>query len=859
MKKVLLLVSFFCFNSLIFGQIVISEIMYNDPSSADSLEYVELTNAGPSVVDLQGYAFSSGIAYTFSKSFNLMPNAQVLVAKDSLAMLKYFGKTAFQWSNSALNNSGEVLKLSNLVGGVVDSVDFSDSNGWAEEADGEGYSLVLCDLKSDNNLASNWNISLNKTNATINNVSIYGTPGELGGCVTQPTVRFALSSVTLNEGGTAALVNVIKKGLSPGSQTATVTINSSKSTAQNGSDFNLTVPLNLNFSSIKFQDTQTVLIPLVDDLDLESDEFLVLDLISASLVVLPTASQFTMVIKDNDLVSQQKLILTGVFDAQANGIASAKGAEVFAADDIPDLSIYGIGSANNGGGSDGVEFTFPNISVTKGTYIHLVADSALFNQYFGFNAVYITGAMNINGDDAIELFENGNVIDVFGDINLDGTGTAWEYLDGWAYRKNGTGPDGATFILDNWMFGGVGSLDGAPNNSGVNNPFPINTYALNPNTQTICKDDVAVTDFETSVSINITGNDILPNGTKTITLSNPANGNAILTGNMVIYTPNDGFCGADLFNYILEDNAGGKDTAMVNISVKCASTYPKYPINLITGVGANGVPDSLGVTCEIQGIVYGNDFQGGTSIQFYLIDNTGGISVFSNNAFGYTVVEGDEVAMRGSITQFSGLTQITPDTLWKISSNNSLKSPTIITALSETTESEFVKFNKVAFKDKTQWKTGQGTGFTVDLDAGGTTITMRIDNDIDLFNQPAPTYTWFNLTGLGSQFDNTSPYTSGYQILPRYASDLEGLVSIHDQSLDSKIILSPNPSGGDVNIFTDLNVSELMIYNTLGAVMKEYKNFEINKNLNINDLPPGMYFLKFNVLGDFVTKKLIRQ
>lgn len=280
---------------------------------------------------------------------------------------------------------------------------------------------------------------------------------------------------------------------------------------------------------------------------------------------------------------------------------------------------------------------------------------------------------------------------------------------------------------------------------------------------------------------------------------------------------------------------------------------------MITGVGANGVPDSLGVTCEIQGIVYGNDFQGGTSIQFYLIDNTGGISVFSNNAFGYSVVEGDEVAMRGSITQFSGLTQITPDTLWKISSNNSLESSTIITALSETTESEFVKFNKVAFKDKTQWKTGQGTGFTVDLDAGGTTITMRIDNDIDLFNQPAPTYTWFNLTGLGSQFDNTSPYTSGYQILPRYASDLEGLVSIHDQSLDSKIILSPNPSGGDVNIFTDLNVSEIMIYNTLGAVMKEYKNFEINKNLNINDLSPGMYFLKFNVLGDFVTKKLIRQ
>ena len=51
------------------------------------------------------------------------------------------------------------------------------------------------------------------------------------------------------------------------------------------------------------------------------------------------------------------LIITGVFDAK-NG-SSPKGVEMYVKNDIDDLSLYGVGSANNGGGTDGQEFTFP--------------------------------------------------------------------------------------------------------------------------------------------------------------------------------------------------------------------------------------------------------------------------------------------------------------------------------------------------------------------------------------------------------------------------------------------------------------------------------------------------------------------
>ncbi|MEZ4948807.1 MAG: hypothetical protein R2784_05385 [Saprospiraceae bacterium] len=74
-------------------------------------------------------------------------------------------------------------------------------------------------------------------------------------------------------------------------------------------------------------------------------------------------------------------------------------------------------------------------------------------------------AVNINGDDAMELFLNGTVVDIYGVIDVDGTGEVWEYLDGWAYRLNGTGPDGSTFNPDNWNFSGIDVYDNQTTNA----------------------------------------------------------------------------------------------------------------------------------------------------------------------------------------------------------------------------------------------------------------------------------------------------------------------------------------------------------------------------------------------------------
>jgi len=65
------------------------------------------------------------------------------------------------------------------------------------------------------------------------------------------------------------------------------------------------------------------------------------------------------------------------------------------------------------------------------------------------------------------------VVDVFGDINTDGSGQDWEHLDGWASRIPNTGPDGNAFTLSHWAFSGKNALDGETTNATAANPFPI--------------------------------------------------------------------------------------------------------------------------------------------------------------------------------------------------------------------------------------------------------------------------------------------------------------------------------------------------------------------------------------------------
>lgn len=172
-------------------------------------------------------------------------------------------------------------------------------------------------------------------------------------------------------------------------------------------------------------------------------------------------------------VSAQELIITTVFDGPLSG-GIPKGVELKVLDDITDLSTYGLGGANNGGGTDGEEFTFPSVSATAGEYLYVASEAVGFTSFFGFEPDYTSFAMSINGDDAIELFFNDTVVDLFGDPNTDGTDQEWEYVDGWASRNSNVASPSSTFNISEWIFSGPNALDGETSNATAASMIPIN-------------------------------------------------------------------------------------------------------------------------------------------------------------------------------------------------------------------------------------------------------------------------------------------------------------------------------------------------------------------------------------------------
>ena len=844
------------------SDVIITEFMYNNPGT-DDYEFIELYNNGDSPQDMEGWTLSGAVNFTFP-AMTLASGEYAVTAKSAGQFETAFGILPMEWATgSALNNNGETIILSDASGNVIDSVAYeAGSNGWPIEANGDGPSNVLCDYDGDNNDAFNWRGSTTPTGFSPGGVEFLMDPGADSGCPAGPAVSFLNTGFAVLEGqGSVSATVVISSGNSNSTE-VTVNMNMS-STAVNGDDFVLTLPVTVTFPAGSVVDTQFITINLVDDMDEEPNELLTLDLSDPTndATIAMNGGQYQLTILDDDSPVTNALVITGAFDTQVEaGGTWAKGVELQALEDIADLSAFGVSSANNGTGSPmEVETPLPAVAVSAGDCIYVVNDSALFVDFFGNMPFIFEGdAANINGDDAIELLENNLPIDVFGDVNTDGTGEPWEYLDGWAYRNDGTGPDGTSFVLGNWTFSGVDAFQEVPNNIGAPNPFPTCSYSSIPPTTAVANDDNTSGDVNMDLVIDIYANDQIPNPLTSINITtNPTMGEVTINGfDNVTYTPDPDACGEDMFVYEICD-AVACDQATVFITIDCPTVYTPTDIADATEVDANGTPVLIDQPVELTGIVHGIDFQGNDNIQFFLIDNTGGISLFSNNNFGYTVTEGDELTVQGIITEFSCLTQITPINLTVNSSDNPLVDPEVTAFLNEDFESELVFMTNVTLVDPAQWL-GNGSSFNVEITNGTFTTTMRIDDDTEMANDPWPYGTDpFFVKGLGSQFDQNAPCDVGYQLIPRYWPDFDNdTENTLDPTLAEKIDFFPNPVSGELTIQTDLLLEKVSVANLLGQPLLVVE--KPGNSLNVSDLQTGVYLLTFQVDESVWTAKIVK-
>ncbi len=565
---------------------------------------------------------------------------------------------------------------------------------------------------------------------------------------------------------------------------------------------------------------------------------------------------------------QANVIITGVFDGPLTG-GQPKGIELFVTADVADLSIYGIGSANNGGGTDGEELTFPAGNYTAGTFIYVTSDAVGFTDFFGFAADFADGVANINGDDAIELFMNGNVIDVFGDINMDGTGTAWEHLDGWAYRNDGSGPDGTTFVENNWLYSGINQLEGGTTNATCTLPFPIGTYEDVMSTTpefsfstpgfSVAEGDPAMVEISISIpedcSIEVTldaGNSTATEGTD-FTFSSPQTLTFTAAGatsqSITIPVTQDTDTEGDETIVLTLQNVAGTGCGLGNVSQLTITIsdddFGTYTIAELNTENADGTAVSAGITGIVTGIVQCVDFDGNEGYDFAITDGTGGITVFSfQDVDGYVVTPGDEISILGVIAQFRGLTQIQPTMITLISQGNNLTSPVQVNTLDESTESIPVDVGYVYLADPSQWGM-PGSSFNVDIvNDNGDTLLMRVDSDTDIDEASfLSTIGGFELQGIGGQFSSSNAaYLDGYQIRPCSTADFI-YSSVQDVDFGTKFSIFPNPVNELLTIESELTNYQISITDLLGRNLQQLNISTGDTQIDMSHFSNGMYII----------------
>jgi len=148
-----------------FSKLIITEIMYNPtPVGLDDLEFIEFKNVGTNALIFTGMGFDSGITFSFTNGTSLAPGQFFVLGRHrGNLQVRYPGLIVHGIYSGRLDNGGERLSITNILGTRLFSVEYKDSGRWPLTPDGRGFSLVTRDPNSNPNPSnpSGWRASTN--------------------------------------------------------------------------------------------------------------------------------------------------------------------------------------------------------------------------------------------------------------------------------------------------------------------------------------------------------------------------------------------------------------------------------------------------------------------------------------------------------------------------------------------------------------------------------------------------------------------------------------------------------------------------------------------------------------------------
>ncbi len=274
-----------------------------------------------------------------------------------------------------------------------------------------------------------------------------------------------------------------------------------------------------------------------------------------------------------------------------------------------------------------------------------------------------------------------------------------------------------------------------------------------------------------------------------------------------------------------------------------------------------------------------------SNMDVYCQDNTGGINVFISGAAAFEFFIGYDYTVVGRIDQYNGKMEIIPDDTTTDITDNGAGTPPVaqvktiadLLADPETYEDVLIKIENVTKTDGVWPAEGSDANITVTDDGGTSTLTMRIDKDTNIDGSAEGNYP-LTVTGIFTQYDNSLPYTEGYQIMPRNTEDLvwtpnaiglvENVGAIKSYQLYANF---PNPFNPSTTIIfgipqTTQRVS-LNVYDILGnniatlfdgsLITGQYKIQWNGLNGKNQQMPSGVYFAVLKAPGVSQTIKMM--
>ncbi|WP_052353748.1 DUF4350 domain-containing protein [Neobacillus jeddahensis] len=228
-------------------------------------------------------------------------------------------------------------------------------------------------------------------------------------------------------------------------------------------------------------------------------------------------------------------------------------------------------------------------------------------------------------------------------------------------------------------------------------------------------------------------------------------------------------------DFVLADPNPQNATAAIEPELETPPAPPEEGVTLLKDVRTNdsdGKAKNIGDEVTVIGVVTINNNVVGSN-SFYIQDATGGINIYSSNA---NVSVGDKVKVTGKLDFFNGLTEIKPTSVEIISNGESVNPVDITTAELNnytTADQKEGMLVKVQGKVTSIPTSASGGGYNITLEDAGKSTTIRImtSTGIDVANAIQVGHSYI-MTGIASQYDSSSPYTSGYQIFPRSSTDV---------------------------------------------------------------------------------------